>query len=133
MNYRLKVSQGELAGSFLSRLDVFRGGVPFQVTNWSGVLAHLESYEFRPTFVADEEGAWRSISAEATERFQAILRYLGIESETGSCENFDITPTRGTLGLASSGPMSFISMKIRVGAVSTIRTRYRASPCLFSA
>jgi hypothetical protein len=78
---RLKVSQGELAGSFLSRLDVFRGGVPFQVTNWSGVLAHLESYEFRPAFVADEEGAWRSISAEPAERFQAILRYLGIESE----------------------------------------------------
>ena len=81
LNYRLKVSQGELAGSFLSRLDVFRGGVPFQVTNWSGVLAHLESYEFRPTFVADEEGAWRSMSVEAAERFQAILRYLGIESE----------------------------------------------------
>jgi hypothetical protein len=62
-------------------LQRFRGGVPFQVTNWSGVLAHLESYEFRPTFVADEEGAWRSLSAEAAERFQAILRYLGIESE----------------------------------------------------
>jgi hypothetical protein len=81
VNYRLKVSQGELAGSFLSRTDVFRGGVPFQVTNWSAVLAHIESYEFRPTFVADEEGAWRSISAGPAERFQAILRYLGIESE----------------------------------------------------
>jgi hypothetical protein len=81
VNYRLKVSQGEFAGSFLSRLAVFRGGVPFQVTNWSAVLAHLESYEFRPAFVADEEGAWRSISAEAAERFQAILRYSGIESE----------------------------------------------------
>jgi hypothetical protein len=81
VNCRLKVSQGELAGSFLSRLEVFRGGVPFQVTNWSGILAHLESYEFRPTFVADEEGAWRSISAEPAERFQAILRYLRIESE----------------------------------------------------
>jgi hypothetical protein len=77
MNYRLKTSDGR----FLSSLDVFKDGIPLQVTKWGGIMAHLGDYQFRINFVESEEGAWLSISDEAAEQFRTILHLKGIKSE----------------------------------------------------
>jgi hypothetical protein len=77
MDYRLKTSDGR----FLNSLDVFNDGIPLQVTNWTGIMAHLGDYQYRINFVESEEGAWRSISDQAAEQFRTILRHKGIKSE----------------------------------------------------
>jgi len=62
-------------------MDVAKGGVPFQVTNWPGVEQQFAQYTFHPKFIAEESGAFRAISMEAAERFQRILKRVGIETE----------------------------------------------------
>ena len=81
LNYKLRVLSGELEGQWLFSMNVSKSGTPFQVTNWNGVEQHASQYVFHPQFVSDESGAFRPVNHEAAERFQRILKGLGIETE----------------------------------------------------
>ena len=77
-NYRLRSTPD---GQWLWQLSVSKNGLPFKVTDWAGVLARANQYEFHPQFIPVENSAWIGPLTVA-ESFQRILstRY-GIQTE----------------------------------------------------
>lgn len=79
--FRMRCVSGEFAGSWLWMMLVTQRGIPFQVTNWDGVLSRPEQYEFHPKFVETESAAFRPISMDVAQAFARVLKRIGIDVE----------------------------------------------------
>lgn len=78
LNYKLRRTQD---GQWLWLLSVTQKGLPFQVTDWDGVAAQADQYEFHPQFIPVEKSAWIG-SLSAAQRLQRILsQRCGIQTE----------------------------------------------------
>ena len=54
MNYKIRSKKGP----WLWRFSVFKKGLPFQVTDWQGVVARPNQYVFKFEFIDVENSAW---------------------------------------------------------------------------
>jgi hypothetical protein len=82
-NFKLRATSGELAGKWLFTIGLAaksgaqsRGALPFEDAD-----LQPERYIVHPQFIKEEKSAWKSVTLEAAQRFQRILKREGIETE----------------------------------------------------
>jgi hypothetical protein len=77
-NYRLRATKD---GQWLWMLSVSKNGASVQVTNWSGVAAQSNQYDFHPQFISVQDSAWIG-PLDSAEMFKHILSTrCGIQTE----------------------------------------------------
>jgi hypothetical protein len=79
--FRLRVTQGQLAGQWLTGLYVSQNGLPVQVLNWEEIVRRANQFTFNPTFHPDEKAAWGGFTIENAQTFQALVAHTGIQTE----------------------------------------------------
>ncbi len=80
--YRLRVTEGEFKGLWLSRIDLHsKSGMPYRIVpDWQEVANHPERYRITPKF-GRETAAWLGLNKEAAQRFRKIVSSAGIQTE----------------------------------------------------
>lgn len=82
MNYKLRSKDG----LWLWQIPVAQGGVTVQITNWLGVAANADQYEFYPKFIEVEDSAFRIVSLSIAQIFQKIIsQRCGIQTDIVEC------------------------------------------------
>ncbi len=81
--YRLRVTEGELKGLWLTRIDVTtKGGIAFRGSpNWQEVSLRPDQFQINPRFQEDESAAWLGLSQQNALTFQTIVLSAGIQTE----------------------------------------------------
>jgi len=81
--YRLRVTEGELKGLWLTRIDVTtKGGIAFRSSpNWQEVSLRPDQFQINPRFQEDESAAWLGLSQQNALTFQTIILSTGIQTE----------------------------------------------------
>ena len=81
--YRLRVTEGELKGLWLTRIDVTtKGGTAFRGSpNWQEVSLRPDQFQINPRFQEDESAAWLGLSQQNALTFQTIILSTGIQTE----------------------------------------------------
>ena len=81
--YRLRVTEGELKGLWLTRIDVTtKGGIAFRGSpNWQEVSLRPDQFQINPRFQEDESAAWLGLSQQNALTFQTIILSAGIQTE----------------------------------------------------
>ena len=81
--YRLRVTEGELKGLWLTRIDVTtKGGTAFRSSpNWQEVSLRPDQFQINPRFQEDESAAWLGLSQQNALTFQTIILRTGIQTE----------------------------------------------------
>jgi hypothetical protein len=81
--YRLRVTEGELKGLWLTRIDVTtKGGIAFRGSpNWQEVSLRPDLFQINPRFQEDESAAWLGLSQQNALTFQTIIMSTGIQTE----------------------------------------------------
>jgi hypothetical protein len=81
--YRLRVTEGELKGLWLTRIDVTtKDGIAFRGSpNWQEVSLRPDQFQINPRFQEDESAAWLGLSQQNALTFQTIVLSTGIQME----------------------------------------------------
>jgi len=79
--YRLRGTEGQFKGLWLTNISVSQGGLPVQVLNWENIARRANQYLFNPTFHADEKAAWGGFTLQNAQLFQSITSHCGIPTE----------------------------------------------------
>jgi len=79
--FRLRVTEGELRGQWLTGISVSQNSLPVQVLNWEEVVRRADQFVCNPTFHPNEQAAWAGFTKQNAQTAQTLVSRSGIRTE----------------------------------------------------
>jgi hypothetical protein len=79
--FRVRCKSGDLAGAWLSAMDIYDRGMRVEPLNMVATLQDPTRFTFRPSFIPIESAAYKILNREVADGVVRVLALQGIDAE----------------------------------------------------